>query len=266
VISEPRGAGLFLAGSDAYDRHMGRYSRELSTPFVALAGVSPEMSVLDVGCGTGALTRALADLVGPERVSAVDPSQAFVATCRGRVAGAEVLVAGAESLPFADGSFDAVLSQLVLNFVDDPRAAVLEMRRVARPDGVIAGCVWDYRAGMTLLRSFWDAAIELGLPQAAARDQGRTMPSCTPGELLELWRGAGLDEVQSGEVSAAGDYAGFDDLWAPFDRGISPAGVYVTSLSSSERDALRGEVFRRLGSPLGPFTLSARAFWASGRR
>ncbi|MHB8691496.1 MAG: class I SAM-dependent methyltransferase [Solirubrobacteraceae bacterium] len=156
---------------------MGRYSRELAAPLIKLAGVSTRMSVLDVGCGTGALTRALADLVGPERVSAVDPSEAFVATCRDRVEGAEVL-ADAESLPFPDGTFDAVLSQLVVNFVDDAHAAVQEMRRVARPGAVVAGCVWDYRAGMTLLRSFWDAAIDLGLPDAAARDQGRTMPFC----------------------------------------------------------------------------------------
>jgi SAM-dependent methyltransferase len=245
---------------------MGRYSRELAGPFIVLAGVSPGMSVLDVGCGTGALTRALADLVGPERVSAVDPSEAFVATCRSRVEGVEVLAASAESLPFADGSFDAVLSQLVVNFVDDARAAVIEMRRVARPGAVIAGCVWDYRGGMTLLRSFWDAAIDLGLPDAAARDQGRTMPFCTPGELIELWRGAGLDEVQTGEISAAAEYASFDDLWTPYDEGISPAGMYVTSLSASDRAALRSEVFARLGNPHGQFRLSARGFWARGRR
>lgn len=245
---------------------MGRYSRELTGPFIALAGVSPGMSVLDVGCGTGALTRPLADLLGPDRVSAVDPSEAFVATCRSRVEGAEVLVAGAELLPFADGSFDAVLSQLVVNFVDDARAAVLEMRRVARPGAVIAGCVWDYRAGMTLLRSFWDAAIHLGLPDAAARDQGRTMPFCTPVELMELWQAAELGDVQTGEISAAAEYASFDDLWAPYDQGISPAGMYVTSLSACDRAALRAEVFARLGSPQRRFRLSAQGFWARGRR
>lgn len=245
---------------------MGRYSTELAGPFIALAGVSPGMSVLDVGCGTGALTRALADLIGPEQVSAVDPSEAFAATCRGRVEGAEVLVAGAESLPFADRSFHCVLSQLVVNFVDDARGAVMEMRRVARPGGTIAACVWDYRAGMTLLRSFWDAAIDLGLPDAAARDQGRTMPYCTPDELIELWHGAGLQEVETGEISTAAEYVSFDDLWAPYDQGISPAGIYVTALGTSDRAALRREVFARLGSPHGQFKLSARGFWARGRR
>lgn len=245
---------------------MGRYSRELAEPFIALAGVSPGMSALDVGCGTGALTRALADLLGPERVSAVDPSEGFVGACRSRVVGAEVLVAGAESLPFADGSFDAVLSQLVVNFVDDPRAAVLEMLRVARLGGVIASCVWDYRAGMTVLRSFWDAAIALGLPQAAAHDQGRTMPFCTPGELLELWHGAGL--TRSSRVSCrpmattpASMICGrLSIMGSPRPACTSPR------LGPSERDAFRAEVFRRLGSPQGAFKLSARALWVRGQR
>ncbi|MDQ6947184.1 MAG: methyltransferase domain-containing protein [Actinomycetota bacterium] len=100
-MTQPEASGRpFLAGPHAYDRHMGRYSRALSPPFIAVAGVSASMSVLDVGCGTGALTRALADLVGTGRVVALDPSKPFVATCRSRVPGAHVLPAEAESLPF----------------------------------------------------------------------------------------------------------------------------------------------------------------------
>jgi SAM-dependent methyltransferase len=245
---------------------MGRYSAQLAGPFVGVAGVRPGMSVLDVGCGTGALTGALADLVGAEHVAAVDPSEAFVATCRRRVPEAEVLVAGGESLPFTDARFAAVLSQLVINFVQDAPATVAEMRRVAHPQAVIAACVWDYRDGMTLLRSFWDAAIELGLPQAVERDQGRTMPYCDRDELSALWRRAGLDNVGTGDISVNVTYQRYDDIWTPLEQGISPAGVYVTSLAPSAREALRGALQRRLGSPQAPFRLPARAFWVRGQR
>lgn len=109
----------------------------------------------------------LAERLGPASVSAADPSEPFAQTCRARVPGVEVVVAGAEALPFADGSFDAVLSQLVVNLLSDPEAGVREMARVSRSGGVVASCVWDYAGEMTLLRAFWDAARKVA-PEGAA--------------------------------------------------------------------------------------------------
>lgn len=245
---------------------MGRYSRELCDPFIALAGVSAGTRVLDVGCGTGVLTSALAQRLGAALVAAVDPSEAFVGVCRDRVPGAQILVASAESLPFPEGRFDAVLSQLVVNFMKDPSAGVGEMRRVVRTGGVVAGCVWDYGGGMTLLRSFWDAAIELALPGARDHDQGRTMRFCSPHELAGLWVGAGLLDVEIGELIATVEYESFDDLWAPFAQGISPAGAYLTSLTPEAGQELRDGLFNQLGQPRQQFRLSAKAFWVRGRR
>ena len=80
------------------------------------------------------------------------------------------------------------------------------MRRVARR--TVAACVWDYAGEMTMLRAFWDAALEL---DPDAPDEGRTMPVCTPGELRALWEAAGLRDVTTGELVVAADYADFDD-------------------------------------------------------
>src|SRR5918992_355247 len=101
---------------------MGRYSRELAPRFVEFAGVEPGMRVLDVGCGPGGLTELLAQRVGAESVAAADPSEPFVEECRKRVPGAEIRLAAAEDLPWEDGVFDAVLSQLVVNFLRDAPA------------------------------------------------------------------------------------------------------------------------------------------------
>src|SRR5215213_4541265 len=115
----PSGTAAFRAGADAYDRHVGRYTDELAQHLIAAAGIAPGQRVLDVGCGPGAVTKALAAAVGADRVSAIDPTPAFVTACLDRVPGADVRMAAAEQLPFPGNTFDATLSQLVLNFMDD---------------------------------------------------------------------------------------------------------------------------------------------------
>lgn len=246
-----------MAG-DAYDRFMGRYSRELAPRFVDFAGIRPEMRVLDVGCGPGALTERLAERVGPERVSAADPSEPFVAACSERVPGAEVRHLSAEELPWEDGTFDAALSQLVVNFMRDAEAGVGAMRRVVRPGGIVAACTWDYGAGMEMLRMFWDAAHDV---DPDAPDEGRVMRYRTAEELDELWRKVGLEDVETSALDVGTAYADFEELWEPFTLGIGPAGAFCASLDPEQRDRLRDNLLTRLGSPAGPFTLGARA-WA----
>ncbi len=263
-MPEPPGAGTFHAPAEVYDKLVGRYAGELAEALIAAAGVAPGMRALDVGCGPGALTRALAGVVGAGHVAAVDPSRPFVAACRDRVPGADVREGAAEALPFADGAFDAVLSQLVVNFLADAPAGVAELRRVARPGAVVAACVWDYADGMTLLRRFWDAALAVDPEGAAARDEGRVMPYCRPGELAALWRGAGLRDVTERALEASARYDGFDALWEPFPLGVAPSGAYAAALDPGRRDALRDELRARLGDPRGAFTLRARAWCVTG--
>ena len=136
----------FDVAGDAYGRFMGRFSEPLAERFLALAGVRDEDRVLDVGCGPGALTARLVARLGAGQVAAVDPSEPFVAAARTRLPGVDVRVATAESLPFDDDAFDAVLAQLVVHFMADPVAGLAEMARVARPGGTVAACVWDHAA------------------------------------------------------------------------------------------------------------------------
>jgi SAM-dependent methyltransferase len=255
------GAETFRASADAYDRHVGRYSDELASALIGFAGVQPGMRAVDVGCGPGALTAALARRLGAASVHAADPSEPFVQACRGRLPGVEVLLAGAEALPFADGGFDAALSQLAVNFIDDAEAGVREMARVTRPGGVVAACVWDYAGEMTLLRAFWDAAREVDPERAVLADEGVVMRSCGEGELAQLWRAAGLCEVRFAPLVVSAGYADFEDLWSPFATGIAPSGAFCASLTADGRAALHDAYRRRLGVGSGEFELTARA-WA----
>lgn len=254
---------MFHAPAEAYDRFVGRYGPQLAAELIAFVGVEPGWRALDVGCGPGPLTAALADRLGATSVSGVDPSEPFAAACRDRVPGAEVVVAPAESLPFPDHAFDIALSQLVVNFMTDAEAGVREMTRVTRPGGVVASCVWDYGGGMTMLRSFWDAAREVDPDGGAAADED-DMPWCGDGELAELWRAVGLQDVRFGALTARASYAGFEDLWSGFMAGIGPAGGFCKSLDDDRRAALHDALRRRLGVGDDPFELTARAWAATG--
>jgi len=253
----------FDVAGDAYDRFMGRYSRALAPRLIEFARIEPGMRVLDVGCGPGALAEKLVERVGAERLSAADPSESFVAACAERLPGADVRRAEAEALPWGDGAFDAALAQLVVNFMRDPHAGVGEMRRVVRPGGIVGACTWDYGDGMELLRVFWDAARAL---DPGAPDEGRKMRFRSAEELDELWRAVGLNDVTTGPLVVEATYADFEDFWQPLTLGVGPAGSYCASLEPDAREALRDELFVRLGSPAGSFTLGARAWAVRGVR
>jgi SAM-dependent methyltransferase len=257
-------ATWFEKPAAAYDRFVGRYSAALAASTIDRVGPSRRTTALDVGCGPGPLTSALAETVGAKNVAAVDPSETFARAAAERVPDADVRTASADALPFPDDAFDVTLSQLVVNFLPDAPAGVREMRRVTRPDGLVASSVWDYRGEMTMLRAFWDAALDLD-PGARELDEGRRMPFAQPDELTALWTQAGLSEVSCEAITVAAEYGDFEDLWSPFTAGIGPAGSYCASLPAEAQVELRETYRRRLGSPRGAFELSARAWFVIGR-
>jgi len=248
----------FDVPADAYDRFMGRYSRQLSGPLCELAGIDAGQRALDVGCGPGVLTAELVARLGAGGVAAVDPSGPFVRAARERLPGVDVRRAAAEQLPFPDAAFDAALAQLVVHFMDDPARGVGEMRRVTRAGGVVAASVWDHGGGGGPLSPFWAAVREL---DPDARDESGLAGS-RAGELEALFREAGLEGVAETALPAGVDYASFEEWWGPFEHGVGPAGAYVASLDDGRRAELRERCRERQGD--GPFTIRARAWTATG--
>jgi len=256
----------WLAG-DAYERFMGRWSRPLAHAF--LDWLQPPRSArwLDVGCGTGALTTAICARCDPRSVVACDPSEAFVAHARQVSADprARFVVAGAGSLPTVDGGFDAVVSGLVLNFVPDPAAALMEIRERLAPGGIAAVYVWDYAGQMAFLRAFWDEAAALD-PAAAALDEGARFPLCTPANLVAVYEAAGFADVRTGPIEIATTFDDLDDYWTPFLRATGPAPGYAASRTDDQRAQLRERLRLRLAPDGGPIALRARAWAVRGRR
>jgi ubiquinone/menaquinone biosynthesis C-methylase UbiE len=248
----------FDVPADAYDRFMGRYSSLLSPQLADLAGVSRGQRVLDVGCGPGALTAELVRRVGPGAVSAVDPSEPFVAAARSRHPEVGVEQAAAERLPFPDSTFDAALAQLVVHFMRDPARGLAEMRRVTRAGGVVVACVWDHAGGQGPLSPLWEAARSL---DPHVEDESRLAGS-REGDLASLFATSGLREVDETSLSVRVEHASFEEWWEPFTLGVGPAGAYVVGLEPRQRARLRDRC--RAAAPEGGFVIAARAWAARG--
>jgi ubiquinone/menaquinone biosynthesis C-methylase UbiE len=246
----------FNVGADAYDRFMGRYSTQLAPLFADFAVAGEQ--VLDVGCGPGALTAELVKRLGPAAVSAVDPSESFVAAARERHPAAAVRLAAAEQLPFEDQAFDAALAQLVVHFMTDPVAGLREMGRVTRRGGVVAACVWDQEGDTGPLGVFWKAARELD----PGVDDGSGLAGARKGHLTQLFDDAGLREIEETTLSVTVRHPTFEEWWEPFTLGVGRAGSYVSGLDPAGRTRLL-EVCRSL-LPAAPFAVTAQAWAARG--
>src|SRR4051794_12306782 len=132
----------------AYEPYVGRWSRLIAAEFLPWLGVDGGRRWLDVGCGTGELSRAILAFAAPGDVAGIDPSEGFLAFARAHTPQARFEVADARALPFETSSFECVVSGLVLNFVPEPAQAVAEMARVLVPGGTVGAYVWDYAEGM----------------------------------------------------------------------------------------------------------------------
>lgn len=228
---------------DPYERYVGRWSRLVAPQFLDWLNVGAGRRWLDVGCGTGALAAAILERCAPAALDA----------------------GNAARIPLADGSVDAVVSGLVLNFVPDTQLALREMSRVAASGGTVAAYVWDYAGKMQLMRAFWDAAVALDR-DAAALDEGPRFPLCRPQALEQAFRAAGLQDVTVRPIDIATRFADFDEYWQPFLGGQGPAPAYAMSLDEERRARLREALRARLAaSPDGSIALIARAWAVRGK-
>lgn len=256
-------AGERWHDGSGYESYIGRWSRRVAERFVAWLEIRYGAEWLDIGCGTGVLTRTILELADPLTIVGVDPSSKFLATAKTATRDTRVtfIEGEAEELPLDARGIDVVVSGLVLNFVHDLPAALGEMRRVARPDATIAGYVWDYAGEMQLLRRFWDAAIALD-PKAIDVDEGRRFPIAQPDRLAAAFQDAGLHDVETAAIEVPTPFADFADYWNPFLSGVGPGPGYVATLDAVAKQRLQDRLDATLPRDSdGSIDLVARA-WA----
>ena len=246
-----------------YEAYVGRWSGLVAAQLLGWLAPAPHQRWLDVGCGTGRLSRAILSLAQPSGVAGIDRSPEFVAYAQETVVDPRITfqVGDAQALPFASGTFDYAVSGLVLNFVPQPQRMVEELLRVVRRDGTVALYVWDYSAGMEFMRIFWDVAAEFD-PATADLDEGRRFSVTNPDALRTLFDGAGASASEVRAIDVPTAFESFNDFWDPFLAGQGPAPGYVGTLTDTQRERLRAALHDRLPIATdGSIALTARA-WA----
>ena len=237
---------------------MGRWSRALGRVFLRWTRPPAGARWLDVGCGTGIFTELILDTCCPATVFAVDPAKAQIEHARRQPVGkrAEFRLADAQALPFPEGSFDVVASALVINFIPDQPRALSEMRRVARPRGLIAGCVWDFAAELS---PSWP--LRLGMRRAGAVvPQVPGTKDSSLGALASLFRKVGLDEIATTSVDVTVAFADFDEFWHAQTPRYAPTTKIINAITNSDRARLMEVIRAELPVlPDGRIAYSARA-------
>jgi SAM-dependent methyltransferase len=251
---------------DPYEYFMGRWSKLMAPVFLEWLHFPDNMSWLDLGCGTGALSEAICLTNNPSGLCCIDPSAEFLEKAKQKLPGNDDFAVGSASvIPKPNEMFDIVVSGLALNFFPDLPQAFLEMKRVLKPKGTIAVYVWDYAGRMDFLRLFWDAASQIN-PNAHKLDEGIRFPICNPDNLRNAFQQAGLSEIATTQLDINTVFKNFEDYWNPFLGGQGPAPSYLASLPPHQQEELKTILHKKLHIDQdGPIKLLARAIAVRGR-
>lgn len=234
--------------ANLYESYVGRWSRLVAPGFIHWIDQRDNLTWLDVGCGTGALTNTILKLKNPEKVIGIDPSESHIQFAKEyfkKNNHTSFFVGNASNLPLQNNSIDVIVSGLVLNFIGDIKKAITEFKRVCRTNGMVCAYVWDYSDKMEMMRYFWNAAISLS-DEAREKDEAARFPICNENKLRQLFQGEGLSDIETSIIDVPTVFNDFDDFWKPFLSGQAPAPGYCMSLSEEDRQKLKQKIFESI--------------------
>lgn len=242
----------------AYERMMGVWSRLVGDVFLDWLAPRPGLTWLDVGCGNGAFSEMLVTRTAPRAVHGIDPSEGQLSFARTRPHADKMQFqqGGAMALPFADDSVDAATMALVLFFVPEPAQGVAEMARVVKPGGTVSAYAWDILGGGFPQEPVFEELRAMGhTPSGPPRADASQLPV-----MEQLWKDAGLTEVETRVITVERSYDGFDDFWDSI-QGSPSVKASTTDMSPAERKQLEAGVRKRL--PIGADGRLTYPAWAN---
>lgn len=249
---------------------MGRFSRLLAPKFLDLAELEDSGTILDAGCGTGALSAEILRRTKTANIVGIDISQAYVEFAAREISNARVSfnTGDLNALEMPDETFDHVVSQLVLDFVPNADVAFSEILRVLKSGGRLTAAVWDARGGLVFNRFFLDTAAMLDTKASELRKKNFTRPLRRPGSLEKAFTSAGFVGVETAEIHIRTEFTSFEDYWSPFDGTDGPIPSYLSKrpakLKEQIKDAVRNAYLD--GETDGRRSYVATAWFATGRR
>jgi ubiquinone/menaquinone biosynthesis C-methylase UbiE len=252
----------------AYDRGVGRWTRQLADIFLDFIGLAEGEKILDLGCGTGSLGKAVLRRLAAVELHGCDPSAASVALLRSQVDDSRLHlhVADGNRLPLPGGYFDRCFSLLVLTFAGP--GALGEKARVVRPGGWIAAGVPDFRDTHVMIRRLFDLCAAASPQAAELRRKVLGAPMSNSVRAAAECRRLGLQDVDVTTLSVAVEYAGFADCWSVVAARQGPNGAMVACLPAAVREEVRQALRQAYlaGEPDGPRRETIAAWALKARR
>jgi len=224
-----------------WDEHWARLADPARAVVLDQAAVGPSTRFLDMGCGTGELCRLAAERGAT--VSGIDAAEGMIERARARLPDADLRVGAIENMPWDDDSFDVVTGFNSFQFAAERLDGFREGRRVARPRGLVAVCVWGPREGNDL-QGLFDAVRALGPAEEEDPDPERPPAFGYPGVMEGLAADAGLTVLSAGEVDVPYETRDVAQLEGALEFDLIQSGIAETV----DREEFRRAVERAAGS------------------
>ena len=214
-------------------------------PLLDAAGIRAGMRVLDVGTGPG--TAAAGAATRGALATGIDIAPAMVEIAGQRHPDPEFVQGSATELPFADGSFDAAVGNIVIQHVGEPQRAADELARVLVPGGRVALSTWDVPGQSPLFGALIGAVDDAKVPPASEGPHGPSFFQFGEDEVFRaLLLGAGFADVEIGSFALDFPLHSADELLNIIAEGTVRMAALLRAADDSQRAKMRANLERRI--------------------